>query len=897
MVLRPYQISALNAVFNRKINRGIIALPTGCGKSVVASELHQVLNTNQILYLAHREELIDQLAEHMERVHGWGMVGIEQANRKCDTASPIVVASVPTLTACNGKRLKRLGTDRFQAIVVDEAHHSTADSYRQIWRFHGILNEDDSKPANPRIPLIGLTATPGRGDGVGLNQVFDDIIYQMKLAQAIRDGWLVPVHAWTIKTDTDLSQVRTRMGEYVESELAAAVSTTQRNSLILDAYQKQAHGLKTLIFCVNVEHSVKLSEYFSDAGIPARYVAGTIKKEERADILKWFADTPGAVLTNCQIVTEGVDIPSVECVIMARPTKSATLYAQCLDLDTEVLTPEGFKKEKEIHDSDLVAAFDIKTGFITWKPVICKYLRATQDDLMVSYKSPSLDIRVTDKHRMVVRERKGRSRKRTEWSIENAGSLVEKHNEFEIPCAGLLMEGTSVPLTDDELRFIGWVMTDGTIGRINKQIIITQSAHQPFVSDIEKCLIGCGFKYRKSSQVRSTQFSDCSEIVRFTVSYGMPRGEDKHLRGWGQLDKYVDKNFSEELMKLDERQLGILLESIHMGDGWKQPNVEWKQQSYHIVTGNKTFADHLQMTCILHGWKCNIANKDSKYYVVHIKKGCVRYIGAAYSNDRPRFGYELPSSEVVWCVENELGTIITRRNGKVAFMGNCLGRGTRLAKGAYDYSESVKLGKDRCILLDIADTAEVGKRAVNVCDLFGSPFPDRPCAGEDILDVVEQQEKEAQDESDARETAIAESMDLFSGALDIPGTKFSWFGSDQSIRLNLGKHGVITASSDVLDRWTASYWDKSTKTTKPLIFSGADRSEFLNNVETWIEVEHSDCVGLIKKDSKWRNDKPSPKQTDLCKRLGVFLPPNATKGMVSLALDNYFNKQNKRRAM
>jgi ATP-dependent helicase IRC3 len=555
--LRPYQINALNAIYNRKVDRGIIALPTGCGKSVVAAELHQVLNTNQILYLAHREELIDQLAEHMERVHGWGMVGVEQANRKCDTASPIVVASVPTLTACDCKRLKRLGTDRFDAIVVDEAHHGTADSYRQIWRYHGILNEDDSKPPISRIPLIGLTATPGRGDGVGLNRVFDEIIYQMKLAQAIKDGWLVPVHAWTIKTDTDLSQVRTRMGEYVESELAAAVSTTQRNSLILDAHTKQAHGLKTLIFCVNVEHSVKLADYFNANDIPAKYVAGTVRKDERENILKWFAETPGAVLTNCQIVTEGVDIPSVECVIMARPTKSATLYAQCL------------------------------------------------------------------------------------------------------------------------------------------------------------------------------------------------------------------------------------------------------------------------------------------------------------------------------------------------------GRGTRLAKGAYDYAESVKLGKDRCILLDIADTAEVGKRAVNVCDLFGSPFPDRPVKGENVLDVVEQQEMEIQDEENAKATAIAESMDLFSGALDIPGTRFSWFGSNQSIRLNLGRHGVVTASSDVLDRWTASYWDKDTKSVTMLEFSGNDQQEFIAKVEDWIEnhEKYRDCLGLINKESRWRTDKPSKKQTDLCQKLGIFLPDNATKGMVSIALDRYFEKKNKRRVM
>jgi DNA or RNA helicases of superfamily II len=158
MGLRPYQNEALSAIKNRKVQRGIVALPTGTGKGHIAGHITDVLNTKKILYLAHRSELINQLADHVERVLGFGMVEVEQADSRVVGCAPAVIASVPTLTAMSCKRLNKFKPGRFDAIVVDEAHHATADSYLKIWKHFGLLDDTGRKAADPAIP-------PHRPDG------------------------------------------------------------------------------------------------------------------------------------------------------------------------------------------------------------------------------------------------------------------------------------------------------------------------------------------------------------------------------------------------------------------------------------------------------------------------------------------------------------------------------------------------------------------------------------------------------------------------------------------------------------------------------------------------------------------------------------------------------------
>ena len=206
MQLRPYQIETLNAItaaFQRGVTRQLVALPTGCGKTVIFSNLPAALRDilpGQILVLAHREELLDQAADKLRAWNRNLTVSIEQAHRHADPSADVVVASVPTLGRANSLRAGRFGWDNFSACVVDEAHHAVAQTYRNIFETGGFCNGNKL--------LLGVTATPERGDGVGLEEIFEEITYNYSLLEAIADGWLVDLKALTVQGRANLDRVR-----------------------------------------------------------------------------------------------------------------------------------------------------------------------------------------------------------------------------------------------------------------------------------------------------------------------------------------------------------------------------------------------------------------------------------------------------------------------------------------------------------------------------------------------------------------------------------------------------------------------------------------------------------------------------------------------------------------
>lgn len=347
---RPYQVAALEAVERRAVPRGIVAMATGTGKTVVASHLPDVLGTDRVLYLVHKHELATQMLKHLMPV--LGSVGLEMASSRAGGARS-VVASRPTLGAAGGRRLEAFDPGQFGAIVYDEAQHATDETSLTIFRHFGLLRLEEFpdpktgkvrtrhvKTENPSTHLIGLTATPSRGDGVGLSNVFDDILYQYELARAIRDGYLVPIHAHTIRTGTSLEQVHThgKQGDYKENELALAVDTQERNGQVFEAWEAHAKGLKTLGFGVTVAHAQHLADTFTARGANARWISGApyMTDEERKRTLTWFRSTPAAVLFNVQIFEEGVDVPSIEAVLLSAPTRSTTRFAQRIGRGTRL---------------------------------------------------------------------------------------------------------------------------------------------------------------------------------------------------------------------------------------------------------------------------------------------------------------------------------------------------------------------------------------------------------------------------------------------------------------------------------------------------------------------------------------------------------------------------------
>ncbi|SPD75456.1 DEAD/DEAH box helicase [uncultured Desulfobacterium sp.] len=332
--LRDYQRECLSAIFERYqagIRRQLVCLPTGSGKTVIFAEFPRYFKMKkQMLVLAHRAELLDQACEKIRRANPYLTVAVEQADRTADPECDVVVASVPTLGRKGSRRLTGLDPDRFFLIVVDEAHHATADTFKRVLKYLDVFMPETRKL------LVGFTATPKRGDGVGLDAVFQEIVYSRSLPEMIKAGHLSPVAAYRVETDIDLSRVKTRMGDFVTSQLSRAVNIEERNDLIVKVFHTHLEGKQTLCFCVDVAHALSLAQAFNREGVSAAAVTGHMDRAEREKELEKFRVGKTSVLANCMVLTEGYDEPSVEGIILARPTKSTLLYTQMIGRGTRL---------------------------------------------------------------------------------------------------------------------------------------------------------------------------------------------------------------------------------------------------------------------------------------------------------------------------------------------------------------------------------------------------------------------------------------------------------------------------------------------------------------------------------------------------------------------------------
>lgn len=322
------------------ISRSLCVIATGGGKTIVfASLLDRLLpKRGRALVLAHREELLTQARDKIAMVAPSLHVEIEQAQKKASkqisewTAMlrsidrTVVVASVQTL---RGKRLKSWKPDTFDVIIVDEAHHATAKTYVDIFEHFGCM-----KPGGTR--LVGVTATPGRSDGVGLGFVFQEIAVEYGIRELIGMGYLSRVKARRVASQISLEGVRTAHGDFVASDLEARVDVSERNELIVSAYEQYAAGDRAIVFCAGVSHAHHIAELFRARGIEARPVWGDMAKPDRSAILAAYQAGTVPVLTNFGVLTEGFDAPETRCIILARPTKSSLVVTQCIGRGTRL---------------------------------------------------------------------------------------------------------------------------------------------------------------------------------------------------------------------------------------------------------------------------------------------------------------------------------------------------------------------------------------------------------------------------------------------------------------------------------------------------------------------------------------------------------------------------------
>ena len=328
MELRPYQKEAKEAIFEQwdsGVLKTLLVLPTGCGKTVVFAKVTEecVRKGDRVLILAHRGELLDQAADKLMKTTGLGCA-LEKAESSCQGSwFRVVVGSVQTLM--REKRLGGFPADYFNTIIIDEAHHCISDSYQRVLQHF------------PEAQVLGVTATPDRGDMRNLGVYFESLAYEYTLPKAIKEGYLSPIKALTIPLKIDMSNVSVQAGDFKASEIGTALDPYLEG--IAQEMQKYCMDKKTVVFLPLVKTSQKFRDLLNAYGFQAVEVNGD--SQDRAEILQDFDTGKYNVLCNSMLLTEGWDCPSVDCIVVLRPTKVRSLYCQMVGRGTRLSPDTG----------------------------------------------------------------------------------------------------------------------------------------------------------------------------------------------------------------------------------------------------------------------------------------------------------------------------------------------------------------------------------------------------------------------------------------------------------------------------------------------------------------------------------------------------------------------------
>lgn len=329
MELRPYQQQAKDAIFSEwenGIKKTLLVLPTGCGKTIVFAKVAEecVKGGSRVLILAHRGELLDQAADKIGKSTGLGCA-TEKAEQTCiGSWFRIVVGSVQSMM--REKRLNQFPNNYFNTIIIDEAHHCISESYQKVLRHF------------PDAEVLGVTATPDRGDMQNLGTVFESLAYEYTLPRAIKEGYLSPIKAVTIPLKIDMSAVGVQAGDFKSGDIATALDPYLES--IAEEMEKYCSDKKTVVFLPLVKTSQKFRDILNNHGFRAAEVNGESK--DRAEILEAFDKDQYNVLCNSMLLTEGWDCPSVDCIVVLRPKKVRSLYCQMVGRGTR-LSPETNK--------------------------------------------------------------------------------------------------------------------------------------------------------------------------------------------------------------------------------------------------------------------------------------------------------------------------------------------------------------------------------------------------------------------------------------------------------------------------------------------------------------------------------------------------------------------------
>ncbi len=670
--------------------------PTGGGKSKVASELMRWgLSENRLgIFYINRRLLIPQTAEAFDKAglnYGIRAAGYDDC---LDHFAPIQIASADTEASRVFSDSPSWEPHPAKLVVIDEGHLMKTQVIRKVIDYY----------KSQGAYIVMLTATP-----VGLSKWVDCLVTSGKLQEYRDAGALVPAKVYCISMP-DMAKVKRNLtGEFILDGKAKQVFTQTIVTDVIESYKDlNPNAEPTMLFAPGVAESIWFTEQFSDAGYRFCHIdandyvldgkRGALNRKAWAQIFDDFRDGKIQGLSCRFRLREGVNAPFAKHAIFATPIGSLASWIQaagrvlrsapgkteaiiqdhggCLDTEAEVLTDIGWVGWQGVSAAKNVAAYNRETGSISWEPILQVHHRELgPGEEMYELKNSRVDIRVTGNHRLLFQQRTADSKGAAVWpsqyKLKRIDSLVGKAR-MKMPISGC-QDGDEVALSDDELSFIGWWLTDGTVAGKRAGIAISQSEHQPQLAHLVKALQGCGFDYRiyrTKAGASASGYTSRHASLRFAI----PRGNSKAKprRGWGRLAQYIDKDFPVALLNISSRQFEILLHAIHLGDGAKDRS----SGTYKICSGNKLFADRLQSLAVRRGWKCNIsvsrAGRKSDLYTLNMQKRDSTVFFGTPPSVRHLSIERCPSTpgEIVWCVSNKLETLIVRRNGKVAIIGN-----------------------------------------------------------------------------------------------------------------------------------------------------------------------------------------------------------------------------------
>jgi superfamily II DNA or RNA helicase len=355
MELRPYQEKAIEATlsdYSKDPNgSGVLYLATGTGKTVIAAELAKRIG-GRTLFLVHRDELARQTVEKFGAVWPEVELGVVKAERN-ETDKQVTVASIQSIIS--DKRLEQIRKNDYKTVIIDECHHISSVSWTKVVKALSGYK-------------VGLTATPERTDGARTDHIFNKILYQYTIVDGIRDEYLCDLYGKIFRLDDlDLDQIGTAMGDFKVGKLSERLCSVQMVKAVVDAWESEGGSLKTAFFCVDVLHAREITMELSRRGYKADYVSGDLEVNDRRSRMSRFSSGETQCLASCMVLTEGWDEPSVECIALARPTKSQSLYIQMVGRGTrlhpgktacKVLDFAGVTKRHEILQLGILAGYD-----------------------------------------------------------------------------------------------------------------------------------------------------------------------------------------------------------------------------------------------------------------------------------------------------------------------------------------------------------------------------------------------------------------------------------------------------------------------------------------------------------------------------------------------------------